>query len=330
MILIISEDSDQSTNEVIDYLNLYGVNYIRINQSSNILIKRIILSNSQESIALVINDGFEKNRIVALDQIKGTWYRRGDLKIQVESLSTDFKYWSQLSHYLNNEVEDLVEFIHFYIKNTIPSINSFLDNSINKLIVLYIAKKNGLKIPYTLLSSFPKYIKKVEQGKGPFITKDIRDGRVSFIPNSLMAMGKVELLEYEVDAYNYYTFPNLVQSLIIKEYEIRTFYLMGEFYSTAIFSQSNERTKIDFRNYDFSKMNRVVPYFLPSIIQKKIEALFVELDMNCGSVDIIKSHDGNYVFLEINPIGQYSQVSVPGNFNISEKIALKLKEFEFL
>lgn len=28
----------------------------------------------------------------------------------------------------------------------------------------------------------------------------------------------------------------------------------------AIFSQQNEKTKIDFRNYDYSRPNRVVPY----------------------------------------------------------------------
>lgn len=38
----------------------------------------------------------------------------------------------------------------------------------------------------------------------------------------------------------------------------------------AIFSQENDKTKIDFRNYDIANPNRCVPYKLPRRIEKQL------------------------------------------------------------
>ena len=46
-----------------------------------------------------------------------------------------------------------------------------------------------------------------------------------------------------------------LQQYIDKLYGIRIFYLYGNFYSKAIFSQGNSKTRIDFRNYDSERPN---------------------------------------------------------------------------
>ena len=53
------------------------------------------------------------------------------------------------------------------------------------------------------------------------------------------------------------------QQLVEKKYEIRTFYLDGDFYSMVIFSQRREDAKLDFRNYDFNDPDRFLPFNLP-------------------------------------------------------------------
>lgn len=57
--------------------------------------------------------------------------------------------------------------------------------------------------------------------------------------------------------------PIMVQRKIEKKYELRVFYLDEKFYSSVIFSQSNKKTMIDFRNYDNENPNRVCPFSLP-------------------------------------------------------------------
>ncbi len=44
--------------------------------------------------------------------------------------------------------------------------------------------------------------------------------------------------------------PSLIQGYVEKKYELRIFYLNGECFASAIFSQLDEQTKIDFRNYN--------------------------------------------------------------------------------
>jgi len=46
-----------------------------------------------------------------------------------------------------------------------------------------------------------------------------------------------------------------------------------------------------------------------------------KLNMNCGSIDMIVTKQKEYVFLEVNPIGQFKQVSFPCNFYLEQKIA---------
>jgi D-alanine-D-alanine ligase-like ATP-grasp enzyme len=47
-------------------------------------------------------------------------------------------------------------------------------------------------------------------------------------------------------------------------------------------------------------------------------------DLNCGSLDLIKSKDGRYVFLEVNPSGQFGMVSYPCNYYLEEEVAKSL------
>nr|BFF38227.1 hypothetical protein BACY1_00320 [Tenacibaculum mesophilum] len=116
-------------------------------------------------------------------------------------------------------------------------------------------------------------------------------------------------------------FPSLVMEKIEKDLEIRTFYLDGNFYSMAIFSQSSKQTMVDFRKHNDKKPNKTEPYKLPKTIEEKLEKLFNKLGLNCGSVDLIVDTKGDFVFLEINPVGQYGMVSIPCNYNLDKIIA---------
>ena len=106
-----------------------------------------------------------------------------------------------------------------------------------------------------------------------------------------------------------------------KAFELRIFYLRGKFYSTAIFSQNDEQTKVDFRNYNDDKPNRVIPFNIPKKLKIKLNKLMRKLKLDSGSIDIIVTNKGEYVFLEVNPVGQFTQVSSPCNYYLEKEIA---------
>jgi pyruvate carboxylase len=100
--------------------------------------------------------------------------------------------------------------------------------------------------------------------------------------------------------------------------------LKKKFYTMAIFSQLDRQTSTDFRKYNKQKPNRNVPYLLPKNIKNKIIKLMENCNLNTGSIDMIVDKDDNYIFLEINPVGQFGMVSIPCNYFLEREIALEL------
>jgi glutathione synthase/RimK-type ligase-like ATP-grasp enzyme len=119
-------------------------------------------------------------------------------------------------------------------------------------------------------------------------------------------------------------FPSLFQQKIEKKYELRVFYLNNVFYSMAIFSQNDMKTKIDFRNYNYKTPNRNVPYKLPLEIESKLHLLMLQLELTTASIDLIVDLNENYVFLEVNPDGQFGMISYPCNYYLEKEIANQL------
>ena len=74
MILIISDKNDQSTNEVIDWIDIRQKEFFRINREDELNINKLVLiDNKVEFEAQTLKGKFK------LSSLKAYWYRRGDL-----------------------------------------------------------------------------------------------------------------------------------------------------------------------------------------------------------------------------------------------------------
>ena len=332
MIVIVSSENDTSTEEVIRYLIKWDINFFRINDIDRTRIVNISISNCSDThIELSIKKPY-KNKWdkVRLDKNDYLWYRRGDITLTniVEGANTGIKspYIDNIKIRLEAEEEKVRDFIYMFFYSRGRSLNTRQDNYINKLAVLQVARDVDLKIPHTVVSGDKNTVLSTLGNCGDVITKAISENNIfhrkrreiTYLYTSQVQVSNVEE-KHEV------FFPSLLQNLITKDFELRIFYLEGEFYAAAILSQKNDKTKIDFRNYDDSNPNRVLRYTLPNSIKEKITRLMVLLNLNSGSIDMIVSDAGEYIFLEVNPIGQYMQISVPCNYNLSHKIALLMK-----
>ena len=52
------------------------------------------------------------------------------------------------------------------------------------------------------------------------------------------------------------------------------------------------------------------------------------LDLKTGSIDMILTPEGDYYFLEVNPVGQFSMTSSPCNYNLEKRIAEYLMKYD--
>ncbi len=305
MILIISDLSDKTTDDVINWLNLINKNFIRINSQDNVELK---FSGKEIYIET-------KELKIKLSNISKFWYRRGQLNIKNDL----FTIKNEFDKLQSEELDKIIQFLYYKLCK-LKHINSITDIDINKLIVNDIAENVCLcRTDDYFFSSKSSLFKLLKESNQKYISKVISGNCVQNFE--------------DFDIYNYTTlltkdkvktnffFPSLVQNYIEKKYELRIFYLDGSFYSMAIFSQKDTQTNIDFRNYNDQKPNRTIPYKLPKNIEIKLDKLMKKLDLNCGSIDMIVTPENEYIFLEVNPVGQFGMISFPCNYNLEKRIA---------
>lgn len=297
MILIISQNNEITTTEVIKHLIATDKKFIRVHEDDVFEIKtrnkRILLQSPRNSFFL--------------DEIESVWYRRGGLAFK------RLKYTNKSIHLHMNETQYWLE---DYVIKTLESkrhINKDSNSNVNKLLVLDKAKEIGFDVPEYFLAdnTYDTEIGHtiIKTINGNVILDDLRKNSAGFMFTSVVG-------EHESEDF----FITFFQEKIEKDFEIRTFYLNGKCWSMAIFSQNDEQTRIDFRKYNTAKPNRNVPFQLPLHIEEKIPHLMHSLDLNSGSIDFIKKGD-TYYFLEINPIGQFSGMSNTCNYALEQKIA---------
>ena len=313
MILILSANDDQTTNLVIDWICSA---FIRLNSEN--FIEGIQLELNSDFITQEIS--LFKNFVVNLSDIKSFWYRRDDFVLSINSEKIIVEEDS-IRFNLEKEWDKLKDFLHLYCesKNSIGSYGK--EKSQNKLTCLSLAQKIGLEIPPTLITTNKSDLLAFIQQQGECITKSISNMFQIKRPDFFQVIGTQIITDDLIDKLGDSFFPTLIQKRIEKAFELRIFYLKGVFYSMAIFSQSDERTSLDYRDYNRVKPNRNIPYILPNDIELKLKLLMDKLELNTGSIDIMVTPENEYVFLEVNPTGQFGWLSQNCNYYLEEKIA---------
>jgi ATP-GRASP peptide maturase of grasp-with-spasm system len=311
MIYIISSDTDISTTDVIEWLNRYNKKFLRIN---NII-------ELKNKLYLEVNNNNKLHNTFGIDsthpEIDSIWFRKTNQYEFIKNL--------ELKEYYKDESKRLINFI-FSPKNKYKIIiGTSFTKDINKLNLLALAEKFGLNIPNTIVANNKEQLLSFIKVNNKVLTKPISEIFITELTGKPMA-AYTKLIAKVFSRSLPEVFPvTLFQQYINKEFEIRTFYLKKKIYSMAIFSQTSKKTKIDFRNYDYEKPNRCVPYKLPHEIEEKLKAFMISMKFDASSVDMVKCNDtGKYYFLEVNPYGQFGMVSSLCNYYLEKKIAFAL------
>ncbi|MEM8527242.1 MAG: grasp-with-spasm system ATP-grasp peptide maturase [Bacteroidota bacterium] len=324
MVIIFSESNDQTTFTELEWLDVRGINYVVIYPESEFSLLKVVINNGEVDFSFLID-----KKEFSFSDISCLWYRRGTLPYFGPKYSDflenfDIKIYEGIQKSLNYEYLTLRKFI-IYKFNTLPKINSLGQGMVNKLIMLDIAREVGFKVPKTI------------------ITEDFDKVEDYYVTDELITKAMHRNFHFINKGYSYHhgTIPirkskleneakcwhSFFQNKVDKLFEIRVFHFLGKNFAMAIFSQRNEKTKVDFRNYDWDHPNRNIPFNLPKEVEFKINFFMEKAGLNCGSLDIIYTKKKEYVFLEVNPVGQWTVLTTKCNYNIHELIAKKLKEY---
>ena len=168
----------------------------------------------------------------------------------------------------------------------------------HKPIQLSIAQQVGLKIPPTFITNDYQKIPPSPHG---VIYKPLT--WLSRFPGEMLFANMVtpELLSENRESIQ--SAPCIFQDFVDKIFEVRVSVFGDTMYGTKILSQKSKRTSVDWRRgigddiYD--------PIDVPPEIQNMIKEFLSKLELYSGRFCLVINRDGEWVFLECNPAGQW-------------------------
>lgn len=243
--------------------------------------------------------------VVAMNDIHSIWWRRParyQLPQELSAEERDFAYkeWDQM-------LKGLWDSLDCYWMSYPPNIQL----ASRKPEQLIRAAQLGFEVPRTLITNDPTQVQafyEAANGRVAYKTlsspvfrepKGTPDGadRVFMVYTTPLD----ENLLSRIDTVRFA--PCLFQEYIPKRLELRVTVIGDEIFAAEIDSQAQERTTYDWRHYDVPMLMR--KSVLPDQITERCRALVSSYGLNFGAIDLILTPDDRYVFLEINPNGQW-------------------------
>lgn len=324
-ILILSTaSSEATTNRVMEHLLSLGIAPLRLNGRD---------LDQHSDFQLALSHGTTEIEIegVRFDprEVRAVWFRRWlepqpfqGMNLLPSAASDSYAISQRVTDHLLGELRRLGPLVFSELEE-LRWLGHPNSSSPNKLRVLKLASQVGLETPATIVTTSKEHLRRFAAGKR-IVTKPIGEADSFPVGRDVYLMFTREISDEVVESLPDRFFPSLFQERIEKLYELRTFYLAGDCHSAAIFSQADPGTSDDFRNYNRQRPNRMVAYRLPQQIEDRIGQLMKRLQLDTGSLDLIRTPDGRFVFLEVNPVGQFGMISRPCNYHLEKKVALHL------
>jgi hypothetical protein len=194
----------------------------------------------------------------------------------------------------------------------------------NKLKQLDLAARLGFSIPRTIVTNRPEdLLESFSEFAGAAIIKVLSDPVVprgeggdeswsAFTrPIHRRDIGYLASIRYA---------PLVIQEYVPKSLEVRATVVGSQVFAAAIHSQQSQRARHDWRHYDFDKTPHEA-HALPEGVSSLCIQLVQSLSLNFGAIDLVLTPDGRYVFLEINPSGQWLWIEELTDLPIGDAIA---------
>lgn len=312
-ILILSNKNDVTTDLVENKLRDFNVNYLRFNTEcfTKNITSSLKLTNKEKKATIY----FPKFSIEDV-QIKSVWYRRPKLPKLVSILNNDEK------EFANREINSFFLNLYSYLADSRWVNNPFkLYLAERKIYQLKIAVDCGFDIPDTSLTndydSFRKFIK-INNNK--IIAKPLSNGSYGKGDTYAIFTSDLEKQKYISSKKIIKQSPFILQEKIQKKYDIRVTVFGNILFAHKILTSSNDL--IDWRAAEFSEVeySRID---IPKKIKNGIINYMKRMELLYGAIDFIVDKDGKWVFIEINPSGQFAWLQIAtGDKMIEELIKL--------
>ena len=259
-----------------------------------------------------------ENEYLPAEKIQGIWNRKYAAPYSFQAtMSQENAPWLREAHLL------LFGFLNATDIFCLDRLEDAI-NAENKLLQLKLAKEAGMAIPPTLFSNQPEDIFRFLEIHQDQVVAKMQGVLTWSMEGSTDFFYTKKISRADLQQSNILSvYPLIYQKLIEKEYELRVIYVDGQCFCGKIPSLSPEI--VDWRqpgvSFSWEKSQ------LPAEICSKLQVLMDRLHLKFGAIDIIKSVDGQYYFLEVNPTGEWGMLQRDVDLPIAENLAKTLVKY---
>lgn len=193
-----------------------------------------------------------------------------------------------------------------------------------KPIQLQEAQALGLRVPHTLITNNPAEVRAFYQEfGGQIIVKAIGKGAVD--PNNTHHFGDErfvytsQVLAQDLEnVEEVRVCAHLFQEMLRKSMDLRVIVIGRRIFTIGIHAHAPQ-TALDWR-VDYSSLSYSVEQ-LPTEIEQKVLQLVRHFDLQYSSMDFILTPTGEYIFIEMNPNGQFLWMEPPTGLPMASAMA---------
>lgn len=289
MILILSSDDDVHARQVMHHIAERGHSATLLN-----------LADFPKDANLIFEAGQSKSRremhyrgkTIDLSKVSSVWWRRPQ-PYGIHPDVTD----PVLDNFAIREVDEAIQGLWLSLDAEWINVPRRDEDASRKAWQLDVARSVGLTVPRTLITTDPEAARTFidREGVDRMIYKPFQGSEDAWRETRLL---KLEELE-KIDAVKYA--PVIFQEYIEATCDLRVTVVGEQIFAAAIDSQK-AAYRVDFR----MDMNvAITPTTLAPETEMGIRKLMKALDLTYGAIDFRRRPNGEEVFLEINPAGQW-------------------------
>lgn len=314
MILMLTDASDVHADRVAARLRQRGAGFVRFNPArfpAEAELSLAYAANGQ--VRSVIRNGRE---IIDLSAVTAVWYRRPEPPV-AHARITDPAVRSFVEDECRSVLCDAWQMLHCLWLPAPPLVDQQAQFKAGHLAV---AGALGFELPPTLITSSPTdFLDFYREHNGAIVSK--LAGTAFHHTAGTTFNRYTEVVSRRDPAYAHAVryCPMIFQAYVPKRVELRITVVGGRVFAAEIHSQASNHTRHDWRRYDMKETPHL-PHTLPPAVEQRCVRLVERLGLSFGAIDMVLTPDGRYVFLEINPNGQYLWIEEATGLPISEAI----------
>lgn len=270
-------------------------------------------SKGSERVILTAND-----HQLDLDRVSAVWYRRIAIGAKIPK-SMDLQIRQASFKESRATIQGMIASIKGFHLDPLPNIRK----AENKQLQLQVARELGLDIPLTLTTNNPQGVKQfAEQCQRGIVAKMLSSFAIYDEQGQEQVVFTNPVTTEDLNNLDGLRFcPMTFQEQVPKKLELRTIIVGKQIFTAAVDSQVLQKARHDWRKQGVALLNQWHCHDLPQDVETKLLKLMSYFGLNYGAFDFILTPDDRYVFLEINPVGEFFWLERCPGLPISQAIA---------